>query len=78
LEYGTDTVEIQKTALPAGSQVLLVDDLMATGGTMAAAEALVGKIPEVELVGSMCIWEIDFFNGRKKLQKPFHSIIHLE
>jgi adenine phosphoribosyltransferase len=44
LEYGTDTVEVHKDAIAKGSRVLLVDDLLATGGTALAAAALVGKL----------------------------------
>lgn len=78
LEYGKDTVEIQKSALPVGSKVILLDDLLATGGTLAAGEALIGNIEGVEVVANVVIWEIDFFKGRDKLSKPTYSIIHLE
>ena len=43
LEYGTDCIEVQKTAFPPGSKVILIDDLLATGGTLAAGEAIVKK-----------------------------------
>ena len=43
LEYGSDCIEIQKESIPKGSKVLLVDDLLATGGTLAAAEALISR-----------------------------------
>ena len=78
LEYGKDTVEIQKSALPVGSKVILLDDLLATGGTLAAGEALIGNIEGAEVVANVVIWEIDFFKGRDKLSKPLYSIIHLE
>lgn len=78
LEYGSDTLEIQKDALPAGSKALLIDDLLATGGTLKATEDLIENIPGAQVAGSMCIWEIDFFKGRQKLNKPFEACILLE
>ena len=77
LEYGADTMEIQKDAFPAGSKALLIDDLLATGGTMRAAEDLVANIPDSEVVGSVCIFEIDCLGGRSKLTKPYEALIHL-
>ncbi len=56
----------------------MLDDLLATGGTLAAGEALIGNIEGVEVIANVVIWEIDFFKGRDKLQKATHSIIHLE
>ena len=67
LEYGTATVAIHVDALKPGSRVLLVDDLLATGGTAAAAAALVqrlrAKILEIEF-----LIELKFLNGRDKLK----------
>jgi len=66
LEYGTDTLEIHKDAVKAGDNVLMLDDLLATGGTMAAScelvESLGGKI-----VGCAFIIELGFLNGKEKL-----------
>lgn len=68
LEYGTDTLEIHKDAVKAGDNVLMVDDLLATGGTMAACcklvESLGGKI-----TGCAFIIELGFLNGRDMLSK---------
>ena len=64
--------------MPVGSKIILLDYLLATGGTLAAGEALIGNIEGVEVIANVVIWEIDFFKGRDKLQKPTHSIIHLE
>ena len=57
-------MEIQKDVFPAGSKALLIDDLLATGGTMRCAEDLVANIPDSVCVGSVCIFEIDCLNGR--------------
>jgi len=66
LEYGTDSLEIHKDALDPGHRVLIVDDLLATGGTAAAATRLIeqcgGKVAGVGVVV-----ELTFLNGRKKL-----------
>lgn len=68
LEYGTDTLEIHKDAVKANDNVLMVDDLLATGGTMAAScklvESLGGKI-----TGCAFIIELGFLNGRDMLNK---------
>lgn len=68
LEYGTDTLEIHKDAVKDNDNVLMVDDLLATGGTMAAScklvESLGGKI-----VGCAFIIELGFLNGRDMLKK---------
>ena len=55
----------------------MVDDLLATGGTLYAAEQLIANIPDSEVIGSICIFEIEFFNGKDKLSKPFDSLIVL-
>ena len=68
LEYGTDAIEIHQDAIERGENVLLIDDLLATGGTMFAAtnliEQLGGNILEIAFV-----IELDFLNGREKLNK---------
>ena len=73
LEYGTDTVEIQADAVARGHRVVVVDDLLATGGTMAAAVALLRSVG-AEVVGAACIIELAFLNGRRKLDVPFESV----
>jgi adenine phosphoribosyltransferase len=67
LEYGTATVAVHVDALKPGSRVLLIDDLLATGGTAAAAAALVQKLGATILEISFLI-ELKFLNGREKLK----------
>ncbi len=66
LEYGTDTLEMHADAIKPGQKVLMVDDLIATGGTMAAACALVRKLGG-EIIGVAFLIELCFLNGRDKL-----------
>ncbi|HUS47165.1 MAG TPA: adenine phosphoribosyltransferase [Phycisphaerae bacterium] len=66
LEYGTDTVEMHADAIKRGQKVLMVDDLLATGGTMAAACELVGKLGG-SIVGISFLIELCFLNGHDKL-----------
>ncbi|HUS59100.1 MAG TPA: adenine phosphoribosyltransferase [Planctomycetota bacterium] len=68
LEYGTDSVEIHADAIKPGQRVLMVDDLLATGGTMAACCDLVEKLGGV-IVGCAFVVELSFLNGRDKLRK---------
>ena len=63
LEYGTATLEVHIDALTAGQRVLLVDDLLATGGTAAASAALVGQLG-AEIVGCAFVIELDGLGGR--------------
>ncbi len=74
LEYGSDIIEIQPDLIEEGARIMLVDDLMATGGTMQAAEALIQKAGGL-VVGSVCIIELDGLGGRDKLSAPFESLI---
>jgi len=66
LEYGTDTLEIHKDAIKPGERVLIADDLLATGGTMAAVVDMVASMGG-EIVECCFMAELDFLNGRKKL-----------
>jgi len=66
LEYGTDTLEIHQDAFAHGSRVLVVDDLLATGGTAAAAISLVRQL-RGEIVEAAFIIELTFLNGRQRL-----------
>ena len=68
LEYGTDTIEIHKDAINPGDKVLMIDDLLATGGTMVAACNLVEKLGG-EVAGIGFLIELSFLSGRKKLGK---------
>jgi adenine phosphoribosyltransferase len=75
LEYGSATVAMHIDALKPGARVLLIDDLLATGGTAAAATALVKKLGAQILEISFLI-ELKFLNGRKKLSGyPIRSIV---
>jgi len=75
LEYGTDSLTIHEDALRKGDNVLLVDDLLATGGTMAAACQLVEKLGGV-IAGLTFLIELSDLPGRKKLaQYPIHVAI---
>jgi len=66
LEYGTDTLEIHQDAVEKGQHVLICDDLLATGGTAAAATSLVRKLGG-DVVGAAFAVELNFLNGRAKL-----------
>ena len=66
LEYGTDTLEIHKDGIRPGQRVLMVDDLLATGGTMAACCRLVESLGG-EIVGCAFVVELSFLTGRDKL-----------
>jgi adenine phosphoribosyltransferase len=76
LEYGTDAVEIHRDAVQPGDHVLIVDDVLATGGTAAAAAKLVEKLGG-RVAGLSFVIELDFLNGRSKLAgHDVHSLIH--
>jgi adenine phosphoribosyltransferase len=66
LEYGTDTLEMHQDAVGAKQRVLLCDDLLATGGTAAAAVQLIRQLGG-EIVGAAFAVELSFLNGRSKL-----------
>ena len=66
LEYGTDALEIHKDAIQPGQRVLLVDDLLATGGTISAAARLVQQLQGV-IVGFAFLIELSFLGGRRQL-----------
>lgn len=73
LEYGTDTIEIHKDAIEKGKKVFIIDDLLATGGTAAAACDLVKKVGgEVASVGFMI--NLSFLNGADKLPEDVEII----
>jgi adenine phosphoribosyltransferase len=75
LEYGTATIAIHTDALRPGSRVLLVDDLLATGGTAAAAAALVSRLG-AKIVRISFLIELSFLGGRAKLQPyPVQSLV---
>jgi adenine phosphoribosyltransferase len=74
LEYGTDTIEVQDDAIRPGQRVLVLDDLIATGGTMQAAIELVQQQGGI-VVGAACIIELGFLNGRSRIGAPLTSIV---
>ena len=74
LEYGNDTLTIHQDAFPKGSRVLICDDLLATGGTLAASVELVEKLGG-DIVGIALLIELTELNGRKKVGNlPIFSI----
>jgi adenine phosphoribosyltransferase len=75
LEYGTDALEIHDDAVTPQDRVLVVDDVLATGGTINAAAHLVRGF-DASIVGLATVIELDFLNGREKLgDVNFHSLI---
>jgi adenine phosphoribosyltransferase len=75
LEYGTDALEIHDDALSTKDRVVLIDDVLATGGTAAAASCLVRE-SGADLLGVAMVIELSFLNGRSKLNGiPVHSLI---
>lgn len=79
LEYGTDRLEIHSDALGPNQRVLIVDDLLATGGTLQAATRLV-EMCGASIAGISVLIELAFLNGRGKLpgDVPVHSVIRYE
>ena len=77
LEYGKDRVEVHQDAIPEGSRVLLVDDLIATGGTIQGSAKLVKMVGGV-IVGYAFVIELVDLEGRKGLQEPVFSLIEFE
>jgi len=76
LEYGTDTLEIHKDGIAPGMRVAIIDDLLATGGTAEAAVRLVRALGG-EVVATLFVIELDFLEGRKRLEGvPVESLIH--
>lgn len=74
LEYGTDTIEIQADAITPGQRVVVLDDLLATGGTAAAATSLIRKMGG-EVVRASFIVELDGLGGRTKLDVPVSTLL---
>ena len=76
LEYGTDTVEMHQDALKQGERVVVIDDVLATGGTMAATVNLIRDNFKAEIVEAAFIIELTFLNGHEKLQDlPRYSVV---
>ena len=76
LEYGTDTIEIHADALKKGDRVLVIDDLLATGGTALAACNLVKRIG-AEVVASAFIIELDPLKGREKIEAAGVKVVSM-
>ena len=74
LEYGTDTLEMHEDAIKKGENVLVVDDLLATGGTMGAIISLVKKLGG-NIIEAAFIVELEPLNGRKKINSPVFSLV---
>src|SRR5580698_8909441 len=78
LEYGSDSLEIHKDAIQPGQRVIIVDDLLATGGTMLATTSLVKQLGG-EIVGITVAIELDFLKGREKFPElDVFSLIHYD
>ena len=74
LEYGTDRIEIQADAVPPGARVVLVDDLLATGGTLAASIALLRQAG-AEVPAAVALIELTFLGGRARAGIPFEALV---
>jgi adenine phosphoribosyltransferase len=74
LEYGADTVEVQEDAVKPGQRVAVLDDLLATGGTLAAAIGLIREMGGIVPVAA-CIIELAFLGGRKRIDVPFTALV---
>ena len=74
LEYGTDTIEIQDDAVRKGQRVVVLDDVLATDGTLAAAITLLRKAG-ADVRAAACIIELAVLDGRKRLDLPFEALV---
>ncbi len=74
LEYGSDTIEVQADAISPGQRIIVVDDLLATGGTMQAAIDLVQRQGGT-VAAAVCIIELAFLNGRNRINVPLSSMV---
>lgn len=77
LEYGSDTIEIQADAIIPGQRVVVLDDLLATGGTANAAVQLLRSVG-AEVVGVSAIIELTFLNGRSRLDVPVETLVQYD
>ena len=74
LEYGTDTIEIQSDAIKPGQRVVILDDLLATGGTLVASGDLLNSVG-ADIIGCAVIIELDFLKGKEKLSFSLKSLV---
>tara|TARA_B100001250_G_C19492498_1_gene653732 strand:+ start:145 stop:666 length:522 start_codon:yes stop_codon:yes gene_type:complete len=77
LEYGSDSLELHKDSFEAGSKVLIVDDLLATGGTVDASTKLIEKAGGL-IAGYAFVIELVDLNGRENLDNPIFSLVQFE
>lgn len=78
LEYGSNTLEVHKDAVKEGQRILIVDDLLATGGTAVATADLAGRLG-AQIVGLAFVVELDFLKGRDRLAKyEVFSLLHYD
>lgn len=79
LEYGSNAIEIHADAFQTGQRLLIIDDVLATGGTIAATTQLIQKHFDVEIAELNFLIELDFLNGRDKLPDlPIFSLLNYE
>ena len=77
LEYGTDAVEIHQDAFQPGQKIVIIDDVLATGGTVAATRNLIQSNFQVEIIEVAFLIELDFLKGREKIKDlPVFSMMH--
>ncbi len=74
LEYGTDTIEVQANAIEPGQRIVVLDDLLATGGTMRAATDLLRQVGG-DVRAAACIIELSFLGGRSKQTVPLTTLV---
>jgi adenine phosphoribosyltransferase len=77
LEYGSDRIELQSDAVEQGQRVVVVDDLLATGGTMAAGIRLLRQVG-ADVPAAAALIELTFLEGRKKLDVPFEALVQYD
>lgn len=77
LEYGTNELHMHVDAIGPDARVLIVDDVLATGGTAAAAERLI-TAAGASIIGSAYVLELSFLGGRARLQHPAHSLLVID
>lgn len=77
LEYGADRIEIQADAVAPGTRVVVVDDLLATGGTMAAGIGLLRQVG-ADVVAAAALIELTFLGGRARLDLPFDALVRYD
>ena len=74
LEYGSDTIEIQSDAIKPGQRVVILDDLLATGGTLVASGDLLNSVG-ADIIGCAVIIELDSLKGKENLSFPLKSVV---